>query len=370
MSAGQTSDCRLGYIHENAHVTVPVPDDPPAMPPSTVRPLLKWAGGKRQLLPEIRRFYPAAFGAYIEPFFGSGAVFFDLHGTGRLDGHPVVLSDSNTDLIGCYEMVRDQPDEVATLLEGLAAEHAVGGPAHYYTVRDERFNPLRDRRRTGEGHVAYTPALAAMLIYLNRTGFNGLFRLNASGRFNVPAGRYARPRIADRARLREVAAALRNPHVRLVRGSFEQALDVARAGDFLYFDPPYAPLSRTASFTGYTSPRFGAPEQQCLQHTVIQAAHRGCHVLLSNSTAEEIARLYDENVEARGAGLYALRVPARRAINSVASGRGTVDEYLITNIARGDDLRSSRSRVEPVRHPKRPAGRTTVPAGRSRAPKT
>ncbi|MEQ1909979.1 MAG: Dam family site-specific DNA-(adenine-N6)-methyltransferase, partial [Vicinamibacterales bacterium] len=183
-----------------------------------------------------------------------------------------------------------------------------------------------------DGNIVYTPALAAMLIYLNRTGFNGLFRVNSSGAFNVPAGRYDRPRIADRVRVRRVADALASPGVSLQWCSFTEAERIAAAGDFLYIDPPYAPMSGTANFTSYTASRFGADEQRALQRMVVDLAHRGCHVLLSNSTAPTIADLYDGNRDTRGAGLRALRVPARRAVNSKAAGRGLVDEYLITNI--------------------------------------
>jgi DNA adenine methylase len=297
-----------------------------------IKPLLKWAGGKRQLLPALRRFYPPTFSRYIEPFVGSGAVFFDLCTEGRLAGHPVVLIDSNPDLIGCYEAVRDAPDDVADELELLADAHARDGRAHYYAVRDTRFNPQRAARRTADGRIAYTPALAAMFVYLNRTGFNGLFRVNASGAFNVPAGRYERPRIADRARVHDVAAALRSPQVTLRWASFLDTGTEAQPDDFLYIDPPYAPLSATASFTSYTALRFGAGEQRALQQMSIGLARRGCHVLLSNSTAPLITGLYDRNEDAREAGLRAFRVPARRAINRNASARGPVDEYLITNL--------------------------------------
>jgi DNA adenine methylase len=295
------------------------------------KPLLKWAGGKRQLLPQLRRFYPASFNRYIEPFFGSGAVFFDLHSAGRLRGHDVVLIDFNADLIGCYEMVRDAPEAVAQVLDELAVGHARGGQAHYYAMRDERFNPLRDRLRSVDGRIAYTPELAALLIYFNRTGFNGLFRLNGRGAFNVPAGRYARPAICDRAKLERVSRALADTRIHLHYGSFEAALDVAARGDFLYIDPPYAPVSRTAKFTSYTASRFTLSDHGRLQHRVIELARRGCHLLVSNSTADEIVALYDANAEARAAGLRAMRVPARRAINSIAGRRGPVFEYLITN---------------------------------------
>jgi DNA adenine methylase len=297
-------------------------------------PLLKWAGGKRQLLRAIRGFYPSAFNAYIEPFVGSGAVFFDLWSSGRLDGHSTVLIDSNPDLVGCYQMVTAHEEEVAATLDLLADDHTRLGTSHYYDVRDRRFNPLREARRATDGSISYTPELAAMLIYLNRTGFNGLFRVNAGGRFNVPAGRYVRPRIADRQRLRGVAAALGGRHVRLQWGTFTEMRAIAKRGDFLYIDPPYAPLSATASFTSYTAPRFEAEDQVRLQKVVVELAHRGCQVLLSNSTADAIAALYDGNRDAEQAGLRAHRVPARRAVNSVASRRGAVDEYLISNIAR------------------------------------
>ena len=301
-----------------------------------VRPLLKWAGGKRQLLPQLRRFYPAEFGRYVEPFVGSGAVFFDLYNAGRLRGKDALLIDSNADLIGCYETVRDTPDEVARALDELAQGHARGGREHYYEVRDRRFNPLREHLRQPEGRIEYTPDLAAMLIYLNRTGFNGLFRLNARGSFNVPVGRYERPKIADRERLLRVSDALGSAGVQLLLGSFELALDVASAGDFLYFDPPYAPLSATARFTSYTSRPFSTADQQRLQQVVMALVRRGCHVVVSNSTSAEIERLYDANDEARAAGLLAHRASARRSMNSDASRRGAVAEYVITNIhARG-----------------------------------
>jgi DNA adenine methylase len=298
----------------------------------SVRPLLKWVGGKRQLLPHLRRFYPAVFNRYVEPFLGSGAVFFDLHRAGRLRDRDVVLIDSNPDLIGCYEMVRDEPAAVAGALDGLAAAHARDGHRHYYEVRDTRFNPLREARRASDGRIAYSPELAAMLIYLNRTGFNGLFRVNARGAFNVPAGRYERPRIVDRRRLLQVSEAFSSPRVRLEYASFEKADEVAGPGDFLYVDPPYAPLSPTANFTGYTSSAFDGDQQRRLQRLVLSLARRGSHVVLSNSTASEIAGLYDTNDQARRAGLRAHRVASRRLVNSNASRRGAVDEYLISNV--------------------------------------
>src|SRR5712691_9004773 len=303
--------------------------------PTSGRPLLKWAGGKRQLLPALRGFYPVAFNRYIEPFFGSGAVFFDLHGTGRLAGRQAWLVDDNADLIGCYRMLMSRTDEVIAELQQLAAGHGTRGSDFYYEVRDTRFNPMR------ASSGGYTPEMAAMLIYLNRTGFNGLFRLNKAGAFNVPVGRYANPRIVDETHLRQVAAALRSRGVTLVHGSFDGAMLEAGKGDFIYCDPPYAPVSRTACFANYTAKGFTLNDQARLQHALIDASRRGAHVVLSNSSAPAIERLYSTH-EARRAQLRIERVNARRAINSKAESRGPVTELVITNVLRPKMLRVGR----------------------------
>ncbi len=298
-----------------------------------LRPFLKWVGGKRQLLPILRRHYPASPGAYFEPFVGSGAVFFDLAALGRLDARPVTLSDDNADLIGCYARIADSLPAVLTALEHLAAGHGLDARRHYLQVRDCEFNPQRAAWRESGGEIAaYSAGLAAMLIYLNRTGYNGLFRLNATGEYNVPPGRYDRPRIVDRALLTEVSAVLTRPGIRVQRAPFEQILSDARAGDFAYFDPPYAPLSKTANFRGYTGRGFTEADQERLQQVLIQLSQRGVDVLLSNSTAPSVIKLYESSAEARAAGLRAWQVPARRAVNSNAQRRGTVAELVVSNI--------------------------------------
>jgi DNA adenine methylase len=246
------------------------------------------------------------------------------------------LIDSNADLVGCYRMVRDEVEALIRHLTALAREHLGNPQAHYYSVRDERFNP--ERRRVFDGGPPtsdrYTPALAAELIYLNRTGFNGLFRLNSQAQFNVPRGRYVNPRICDPQNLQRVAAALAETRADIRQEPFEIVLDRAQPGDFVYFDPPYAPLSRTALFTSYTAEGFSLADQRRLQQVAIELANRGCRVLLSNSTAPEIAALYDGNPHAEAAGLSAYRVGARRAINSDAAARGEIQEYLISNVSR------------------------------------
>lgn len=305
--------------------------------PIAPRPFLKWAGGKRQLLPRLREFYPPSPGAYFEPFVGSGAVFFDLWNGGHLARRAITLSDGNADLIGCYLRLRDSRDEVMRTLEALAEAHDRRGRAHYYEVRDTRFNPGREAWRAGSGVARDYPApLAAMLIYLNRTGYNGLFRLNARGRFNVPAGRYARPRILDAPLLHAVANVLARPRVSVVEAPFEGVADRARAGDLVYFDPPYAPLSQTASFRAYTARGFADVDQVKLQSLAIALARKNVGVLLSNSVAPSILALYENNRDTRRAGLRAYRVPARRAINSKADRRGIVEELLVTNLERRD----------------------------------
>lgn len=292
--------------------------------PAAARPLLKWAGGKRQLLPILRAYYPEGFTGYVEPFLGSGAVFFELAATGRTTGRRVCLADHNLDLIGCYRMVRDHAEDVIAALARLAEGHARGGSAFYYRVRDERFNPAR------QAGTEYTPELAAMLVYLNRTGYNGLFRVNRRGVFNVPAGRYANPTICDAAHVRAVAAALGAPGVSLTCRHFADSLEEAGRGDFVYADPPYAPLSPTARFAQYTAGGFGLEDQALLARAVVAAVDRGAVVVLSNSSAPAIERLY-RSPAARAAGLRIHRAPARRSINSRANARGPVDELIVTN---------------------------------------
>jgi DNA adenine methylase len=304
------------------------------------RPLLKWAGGKRQLLPALRPYFPADFNRYVEPFIGSGAVFFDLHASGRLAGREACLADINPDLIGCYRIVRDEADAVIARLRELEQEHRQRGDACYYDVRDRRFNPERAARaRAGSG---YSAPLAAMLIYLNRTGYNGLFRLNRRGEYNVPAGRYTDPRICDPDHIRAVARALSGATLRCA--PFAEVLDGAGAGDFVYCDPPYAPVSRTSNFAQYTASGFGAQDQRQLHEAILGAATRGATIVLSNSSAPSIVSTYG-NQASRGAGLVVHRVPSRRAINSRASLRGPVDELIVTNARPDDALRSLAPRM-------------------------
>lgn len=302
---------------------------------SAVRPFLKWAGGKRQLLPKLKEFYPEEFGTYHEPFLGSGAVFFDLANAEALQAGRVRLTDVNSDLVGCWLQLRHNCGQVVRHLRALRADYTAAPREHYYRVRDT-FNPLRERITNGNGPrpERYTSRLTAMFIYLNRTGYNGLFRLNSSGGFNVPRGRYKDPKICDEENLRRVSSALSRLSAEIEHTSFEKVGRVAAPGDFVYFDPPYAPLSTTARFTSYTSNGFGREDQRALQQVVFKLVRKGCYVVLSNSKAPEITALYKDNSEAKNLNIKAHTVPARRAINSNASRRGHVDEYIITNVRR------------------------------------
>ena len=265
-------------------------------------------------------------------------MFFDLLNTGRLARREILLCDVNPDLIGCYWTVRDRADDVIRELKTLAREYRRAGSECYYDVRDRRFNPARadlQSQSSTQQDVAlrYTPELAAMLIFLNRTGFNGLFRLNRRGGFNVPAGRYTDPRICDETNIRSVAAALRQPRVSIELSTFDQTLAGTKRGDFVYCDPPYAPLSRTSSFAHYTAGGFTSFDQWRLQQAVMAACRRGARVVVSNSSASEIVQAYTDAGSAEGvAGDQP--VPARRAINSRASARGPVDELIISNVKR------------------------------------
>ncbi len=301
---------------------------PIATTTKSANPFLKWAGGKRQLLPQLRRFVPARFGTYHEPFLGSGALFFDLSRTDELQR--ARLTDTNADLIGCYTAVRRSTDDVIDHLHAFAEGHRQTGSAHYYAVRGWFNETIAAWRASGAVTDAYPARLGAAFVYLNRTGFNGLFRMNGRGQFNVPAGRYSNPRICDEPTLRAAARALSLPGVTLAHAPWEHVLDEALEGDFVYFDPPYAPLSATARFTSYTAGGFTDADQRQLQRAVVALATRGCHVVLSNSTAPLIVELYEHDSGVRRAGLHVHRVSARRAINSNPDRRGDVMEFIVT----------------------------------------
>ena len=270
----------------------------PLARPQRANPFLKWAGGKRQLLAAYEPYFPREYERYFEPFLGSGAVFF------RLTPKAAILSDVVDEVIATYGVVRD---DVEDLIDALASH--VNEKQHFARVRSLDPWKLTAVER------------ATRFIYLNRTCYNGLFRVNRSGQFNVPFGFYKNPAICDTARLRAASAALQGADLRCA--DFEEILDSAKAGDFVYLDPPYIPLSSTANFTAYSRQGFDEVEQKRLAAVFRRLNFRGCLLMLSNSDTEVVRRLYG--------GFRVVSVQARRAINSKADRRGPIPELLVMN---------------------------------------
>lgn len=263
-------------------------------------PFLKWAGGKSQLLRQYEKFLPdrERIGRYFEPFIGSAAVFFHLKPPNA------TLCDINHKLIDVYRVVQQDVDNLIEALKGHKNQKA-----YYYRVRKMKPEKLS------------LVDQAARLIFLNKTCYNGLYRENSKGEFNVPFGRYKNPTICDEDRLRTASCALQD--VQLKAADFEDAVETAEAGDFIYFDPPYVPLNATSNFTSYNKYGFSHDDQVRLAETFRRLDKRGCYVMLSNSSAPVVRDLYQ--------GFHFKQIKARRSINSKADGRGPVTELLITN---------------------------------------
>lgn len=276
------------------------PHDLPSTCPTL--PFLKWAGGKQRLLPRYKLYLPpsASIRRYFEPFTGSAAVYF------YWQPKPALLSDRSAHLMDLYRTVQADVEGVIRALEPHRNE-----ADYYYAIRAQNPADLT------------AVARAARLIYLNKTCYNGLYRENSKGAFNVPFGRYKNPKICDKERLRAAAHALQG--VKLCAADFADILAKAGKGDFVYLDPPYAPLSATSSFTSYNRYGFDNGDQCRLAQTVHDLSTRGCKVMLSNSSAPLIYELYD------GRGYHLIPIPARRNINSKADRRGPITELLILN---------------------------------------
>lgn len=264
------------------------------------RPPVKWAGGKGQLLTQLEPLFPKGFQNYHEPFVGGGAVFFYLL------PEKASLIDNNKELINFYLVVRNNLEE---LLQDLPRH--VNERSYYYKVRaldPERMDPVKR---------------ASRFLFLNKTSYNGLWRVNRKGEFNVPFGNYKKPKIIDEPNLRLVNSILQHTEIKL--GDFALVLERAQEGDFIYFDPPYHPLSETSSFTSYTAKDFGEEDQRRLADLFRTLDQRGCLVMLSNSDTPFIRELYDS---------YDISVvKARRAINCRSDKRGPVNELVIRNFS-------------------------------------
>lgn len=270
-----------------------------------VVPVVKWVGGKRQLLTEITPLLPEHFSTYCEPFLGGGAVLFSIQPS------KAIVNDLNTDLMTVYQVIRDDVD---ALIESLKK--------HENTA--EYFYAIRDIDRDKANYQALSPIKkASRLIYLNKTCFNGLFRVNSSGEFNSPFGHYKNPNIVNEPVLRAVNKYFNANHITFYSEDFSLTLDRLRKGSFVYLDPPYDPVSDTANFTGYNKGGFARKEQIRLKQCCDELTSRGIKFLLSNSATDFIKELYQE---------YDITiVKAKRAINADAQKRGAIEEVLIRN---------------------------------------
>lgn len=289
------------------------------------RPVVKWAGGKRALVDALLSWIPAEIDTYAEPFCGGAAVFFALAAEPKRRFRRAVLADTNRDLVACYRAIQNRLGPLVDQLGALADRHLSldddGRSNHFYEVRAQATEGLSDVAR------------AARLLFLNKTCYNGLWRVNASGSFNTPFGRYAKPKILDENVLRAAHAALAGVEIR--EGDFSDVSARLVPGDFVYFDPPYVPLSRTANFTAYAAKGFGSEDQARLVLELESLRARGVKAMLSNARSPETEELYEAFPERR-------IVPAPRSINSDKHKRGAVDELVVMTYA---PPRRTRARV-------------------------
>lgn len=292
----------------------------------TIKPFLKWAGGKGQLLKEIERYYP--FGGdikkYAEPFVGGGAVLFDI--LSRFEVKEVYISDVNAELINTYRVIRHEIDKLIDLLAIYQLEYIpldTSSRRDYYMKKRERFNGLK----VNENDLGNIEK-AALMIFLNKTCFNGLYRVNKKGLFNVPMGAYKNPLICDDDNLRSVSEKLQT--VTIVCGDYRQSADFIDERTFVYFDPPYRPITDTANFTAYTETLFGDKEQIELARFVEEMHRKGAKIVVSNSDPKN-SDTEDDFFDTIYASRKIRRVEATRMINCNSETRGRIKELLISN---------------------------------------
>ncbi|CYY00991.1 TPA: DNA adenine methylase [Streptococcus suis] len=272
----------------------------------TLQPFTKWTGGKRQLLPVIKSLMPDNYNSYFEPFIGGGAVFFELI------PKKAIINDFNSELINCYRQIKDNPQKLIELL----VEHQKNNSKDYYLElrsvdRDDRIHAMTDTER------------AARIMYMLRVDFNGLYRVNSKNQFNVPYGRYKNPKIVDSDLILSISQYLNKNNIEILTGDFEKAVEDVGAGDFVYFDPPYIPLSETSAFTSYTHEGFSYEEQVRLRDVFRKLDKKGAYVMLSNSSSPLVEELY------KGFNIH--KVEAIRTNGAKASSRGKISEIIVTN---------------------------------------
>ncbi|WP_277294858.1 DNA adenine methylase [Streptococcus hyointestinalis] len=271
-----------------------------------LQPFTKWTGGKRKLLPIIKSLMPDNYTNYFEPFVGGGALFFELA------PQQALINDFNTELINCYQQIKEHPDQLITLLQ----HHQEKNTKDYYL-------DLRSVDRDGRIEQMTGVEKAARIMYMLRVDFNGLYRVNAKNQFNVPYGRYKNPKIVDSELIYAISNYLNKNSIQIVSGDFEKAVETAKQGDFVYFDPPYIPISETSAFTSYTHEGFSYDDQVRLRDTFKKLSERGVHVMLSNSSSSLVYELYKDFT------IHSIEVT--RANGAKASSRGKVLEVIVTN---------------------------------------
>tara|TARA_B100000029_G_scaffold317228_1_gene309679 strand:+ start:96 stop:929 length:834 start_codon:yes stop_codon:yes gene_type:complete len=273
------------------------------------KPFVKWAGGKRQLLAELEKNFPKQFGTYFEPFLGGGAVLFDL--LTKKPNLKCSVSDLNSDLVLAYVTIRDKLGRLIESLENHSKNYHKDSTGYYYEIRKEEPKSQIEK--------------VSRLLFLNKTCFNGLYRVNSKGKFNVPLGRYTNPNIVNRENLTAVSKFLQSDKIKISCRDFESILKDAKKGDFVYFDPPYQPVSDTANFTSYTHRDFTEDDLQRLADLANQLNSKGCFVLLSNSNTKIVKKIFSSKK------WKVKEIAVNRAINSNSQKRTGHKEVLIKN---------------------------------------
>ena len=276
---------------------------------ATPKPFVKWAGGKRQLIPILNENLPNSFGTYYEPFLGGGALLFHIL-TDRI-GQKCSISDLNSDLVLAYTVIRNRIDDLITSLKNHERNYRKNSKSYYYSIRES--NPRSEVEKTSR------------LLFMNRTCFNGLYRVNSKGKFNVPLGKYINPNIVNETNLRSVSHILQSSKTSIQCRDFEAVLRYAKKGDLVYFDPPYQPVSETANFTSYTNKNFTPDDLTRLVKICKSLDEKGCNVLLSNSDSKLVSDMFSEKAWKIN------KIPANRSINSDSKKRTGHFELLIKN---------------------------------------
>ena len=272
------------------------------------KPFVKWAGGKRQLMSELEKNFPTKFGTYLEPFLGGGAVMFDL--LTKEHNLKCNVSDLNSDLVLSYVTIRDRLEKLIESLENHSKNYHKDSTGYYYEVRNQE--PKNQIEKVSR------------LLFLNKTCFNGLYRVNSKGKFNVPLGRYTNPNIVNKENLQAVSKTLQSGKIKISCRDFSSIIKDAKKGDFVYFDPPYQPVSDTANFTSYTHRDFTEDDLERLADLANQLNSKGCNVMLSNSNSKTVKKMFSS-------GWKIKEIKANRAINSNSQKRTGHKEIIIKN---------------------------------------